>query len=184
MPAVIAHPLEIKENVKDLYIQGLPPSIIAKKTGIKLRTIDQWITRGEWKPTRDAGITVAVLGRPENTLTNESTRARKTLSTILLKQLDKLSTLRVTANNLRNSKDAQGLAAVVKTIAEGCEIAYGWRQDDKPGTVVFTGQMPSSPDPVANARPAVVSPLPETSLSDNKPLPISDITPTPNDPTV
>lgn len=134
MPAAL--PLELREQAKELvFTKGLTSYQAAKRLGVNLSTVRNWVNKPILHDAKDL-----VEKMVKETVNREAKRisnvAKGKLDKAIGQQADALASIEhVTLDDLRNTPERQGLAAVTKTVIESGCLLFGWDKESKEGTV-------------------------------------------------
>lgn len=138
-----AHPPHVRQAARVLYEQGAKVKDIARQLHITEAVVCQWSKRDKWQRPElhvNRPVTLTVEYRHDPKPGSEAVRS--SLSQALEAQALELKLAQAKLGDLRNKRDAQGLAAVAKTIAEAAAIVFDWKSDNKPGVLVVSGTAP------------------------------------------
>lgn len=146
------HPQAVRDACQVLYCQGATPAFIARQFSLPVGTVAKWAERGGWRLLRDelqaqtAKVSRSVVGR---SLTHASNELRAQLAEELADQVNALRRAPCKkASELRNTRNKQGRAAVVKTVVESAAAVFGWGSSDKPGLILpMVGDAPADGAP-------------------------------------
>lgn len=127
----MAQPLDkiLVEQAKALFLQGLTPVQIGQRLDMKPDTVTKRAIRDDWL-TQRAAVAANVDQIVSKAIIQRGASIRGKLASELDKQADALAREPVVSyGELANTKDRQGRASVVKTIAEAASKVYGWDND-------------------------------------------------------
>lgn len=137
----LALPNEIKEQARSLYVSGRPVSEICKRLQLKDTTIRQWIIRLKWHKVKQIAsqtITDALCGHDSQTTEQLSQKVRSRFATVVARQLNALEEANLESiDQLRNTPDRQGLAAVTKAVYDTAAGIFGWGDEKASGVIVI-----------------------------------------------
>ncbi len=117
--------------IQSLYLQGLGPTAIAKKTGVKSNTISVMATRKGWaKSLQRAGearkrLEIDHDGNPKEVkeLENQSQRARKALGDVIARSAEKLASV-----DIKSVKHALTVNQEAESLVRNSKTVFGWSE--------------------------------------------------------
>lgn len=119
------------DYIQALYMQGIGPAEIARKTGVKADTISVRATRHGWTgilrktggPRQDVQITVSTEQPKEDKLAKQSERTRTALADVIARSAEKLAAMPINtpSSALRVNQDAESMVRNAKTV-------FGWSE--------------------------------------------------------
>lgn len=131
-------PKALRKEAKTLYLTGLNCKEVAAVLNLKPITVQYWRRTEEWENDRKQVKSVAlatVKGATGNGLQRRSSEARELAANAVDAQLRAIAA-NPGVDDLANSKEGQGSAAVLKTIVETAAQVYGWNDEKTVGLVV------------------------------------------------
>ena len=138
-----AHPVELREVVKSMFLSGIRPETIAAENALSVAIVHKWASRYKWTKARDKAKAVirktgeASLARQAaDDIGAASANVRASLAGALEKQAAALAATEPSAKDLANTRERQGAAAVAKTLAEAAEKVFQWGETSRPGLVL------------------------------------------------
>lgn len=131
----------LREQARALYIAGQTPVNIGSSLSLKPTTISRWALRFDWRKDR-AVVTQAAKKVVELTvqsqLQEQGSRIRERIASSIEAQALMLSDSPPTClDDLRNTPDRQGLAAVTKTVVEAASAVFGWNAERANGILIL-----------------------------------------------
>lgn len=155
MPVTCSLPLELREQAKALYLQGLSTTEISQETGVQYGTVRAWISRGDWRTlrndTRSKLVTakeravsrhITLVQSPARMPDNKPSRLRGAVSRELEAQVAVLEQNPPSSlQELKNTPEREGRASMVKRIAETAALVENWEDQHAPGIIVMMENM-------------------------------------------
>ena len=127
MPAAL--PLETKQLVQALILQGIKPSVVANKTGVKYATINTLAYRQGWRKTIDKAkqeLAMDVRHGIADDVAQLSVKSRTNLSKIVAGASESLANANKPSKSLKRLK---AIADTAKVIADTGDTVFGWSAD-------------------------------------------------------
>jgi transposase-like protein len=134
------HSKEVRETVHALYVAGVPPLRISRKTGVSHNTVRKWAQRHKWTLGRDAldrHTDGAVVSTVAEKIAQRSEEVRDKLSQGLVSQADILAEHPPKSfEDIAGGKGKRGHAETSLTLINASEKLFGWNQQSGPGCLV------------------------------------------------
>lgn len=154
----LPHPELLKQQALKLTLEGLTPTQIKAKLGLPLSTLKNWVYKNNI-PDIKSLVQTAAKTEVQREVNQRSDAIRSKLGDVIANQVEMLAeNPAVCVEDLRNTPDRQGLAAVAKTVTETASQLFGW-DAEKPTGLILVADVRAFDQPVSPASVEVESSL-------------------------
>jgi hypothetical protein len=172
------HPETLRETVRVLIQGGMKTKLVAEQCGVNHNTLRTWIGRYRWNEQvaeakaitervngRTAVSAIAIApNRPASKLREELTAEVSHALALIREKRPK------TVQELRNTREREGLASVLARLADSAEKIEDWAGQKKGGILVI-GEVPGPPEVLKRAQASVPNTATDCSPKVNQDVP-------------